>query len=135
MLFRSKVLDLFDIGKFETPESDYLVLKMKTDNELYRILKLLNKGLVAKYDIVESFPEYIPHMTLAELRGGTASKYVGSKKLDLVLKASKVCIEDLIISHGLSDEKKDRKVKSLTTFHTVERYFRYKHQEREGDNI
>lgn len=118
------ILDIFDLSKFNGATSDYLVMKMKPDNEIYRILNILNKGLSRKYDIVSDFDAYRPHMTLAELRPGTSEKYLNSEKLELVLKSAKIGFEDLIISYGSYSDKNDREQLSITNFHTLERYFR-----------
>ena len=118
------ILDIFDLSKFNGATSDYLVMKMKPGNEIYRILNILNKGLSRKYDIVSDFDSYRPHMTLAELQPGTSEKYLNSEKLELVLKSAKVGFEDLIISYGSYSDKNDREQRSITNFHTLERYFR-----------
>ena len=67
------VLETFDLGLFEN-DSDYVVLKLKQDTELYTNLKLINKGLRSKYGVQSEYT-YTPHMTLAELNQGTAKKY------------------------------------------------------------
>lgn len=118
------ILDIFELGKFEGTDSDYLVMKMKSGNEIYRILSILNKGLSRKYDIISDFDLYRPHMTLAELHPGAAEKYLNSEKLELVLKSAKVGFEDLIISYGSPSDKEDREQWNITSFHTLERYFR-----------
>lgn len=117
------VLDTFDIGKFEN-DSDYIVLKLKKDNEIFKTLNLINTGLRNKYDVKSEFSNYTPHLTLAELVPGSADKYLNSKKLELVLKNSKVSFEDLVISYGPSDAVEDRERYNLTTFHAVDRFFR-----------
>lgn len=116
------VLDFFELGNFEN-DSDYLVLKLKKEGKLFRMLELMNKGLARKFDITQTFPDYNPHLTLAELEPGTSRKYLESKKIGLILDTAQVGFEDLIISYGASNET-DRTQWSLTTFHTIERYFR-----------
>lgn len=123
------VLDTFDLGLFEN-DSDYVVLKLKQDNELYTNLKLINKGLRSKYGVQSEYT-YTPHMTLAELNQGTAKKYTESKKLKAVLENSKFAVEDLVISYGPSNVVEDREKYNLTKFHAVDRFFREENLKRE----
>ena len=97
-----KVLDYFELGKFEN-ESDYLVLKLQKDNELYNTLGILNTGLVSSYDIKPTFKDYTPHMTLAELQSGTAKNYIFSPVLGLILENAKFSIDDFVLSHGTKE--------------------------------
>lgn len=123
------VLETFDLGLFEN-DSDYVVLKLKQDTELYTNLKLINKGLRSKYGVQSEYT-YTPHMTLAELNQGTAKKYTESKKLKAVLENSKFAVEDLIISYGPSNVVEDREKYNLTKFHAVDRFFREENLKRE----
>lgn len=123
------VLETFDLGLFEN-DSDYVVLKLKQDNELYTNLKLINKGLRSKYGVQSEYT-YTPHMTLAELNQGTAKKYTESKKLKAVLENSKFATEDLVISYGPSNVVEDREKYNLTKFHAVDRFFREENLKRE----
>lgn len=123
------VLETFDLGLFEN-DSDYVVLKLKQDNELYTNLKLINKGLRSKYGVQSEYT-YTPHMTLAELNQGTAKKYTESKKLKAVLENSKFAVEDLVISYGPSNVVEDREKYNLTKFHAVDRFFREENLKRE----
>lgn len=123
------VLETFDLGLFEN-DSDYVVLKLKQDNELYTNLKLINKGLRSKYGVQSEYT-YTPHMTLAELNQGTAKKYTESKKLKAVLENSKFAAEDLVISYGPSNVVEDREKYNLTKFHAVDRFFREENLKRE----
>lgn len=116
------VHEFFELGNFEN-DSDYLVLKLKKEGKLFKVLELMNKGLARKFGVTQTFPDYNPHLTLAELEPGTSRKYLDSKKIELILNTAQVGFEDLIISYGASNET-DRIQWSLTTFHTVERYFR-----------
>lgn len=125
----NNVLDSFEIGKFEN-DSDYIVLKLKKDVDIFKILSIINKGLRIKYDVQSDF-EYTPHITLAELNPGTADKYLASGKLKLVLENTKIKFEDLIISYGPSGVVEDREKYNLTTFHAVDRFFREENLKRE----
>ena len=118
-----KVLDIFDLEKFEN-DSDYVVLKMKEDFVLLRYLRLINKGLSAKYGVTSKFDSYTPHVTLAELQPGLAQKYLDSETLKLVLRDSVIDFEDLVISYGTDNEVEDRKLYHLTSYGAVDRYFR-----------
>lgn len=120
-----KVLDLFELSSFKN-DSDYVILKLKQDNEFYKIFKLINKSLRSKYDSKNNFTNYtyIPHITLAKLLPNTSEKYLNSKNLKLILENSYIRFEDFMISYGFTNESVDRKKYNLTTFYAVERYFR-----------
>ena len=118
-----KVLDYFELGKFEN-ESDYLVLKLQKDNELYNTLGILNTGLVSSYDIKPTFKDYTPHMTLAELQSGTAKNYIFSPVLGLILENAKFSIDDFVLSHGTKEG--EYKQFNITSVNAVDRYFRQK---------
>lgn len=124
------VLDTFNLGLFEN-DSDYVVLKMKQDNDFYQNLKLINTGLRNKYGVTSEFT-YTPHISLAELNPGTAKDYVENNgKLMAVLESSKFAPEDLVISYGPSNVMEDRVKRNLTKFHTVDRFFREENLKRE----
>ena len=124
------VLDTFNLGLFEN-DSDYVVLKMKQDNDFYQNLKLINTGLRNKYGVTSEFT-YTPHISLAELNPGTAKDYVENNgKLMAVLESSKFAPEDLVISYGPSNVVEDRVKRNLTKFHTVDRFFREENLKRE----
>lgn len=116
--------DYFELGNFLGKESDYLVLKLKSDTQLYDFLGIIHKGLGVKYEIVDSFPSYNPHMTIAEMKLGTTEEYLKNNKLNLILEKSKVSFEDLILSYSSDDSIESRLPYSITTFHTVDRFFR-----------
>lgn len=118
-----KALDIFDLGSFEN-DSDYIVLKLKKEFDLFGKLSLINKGLKVQYNVSSDFDQYNPHVSLAELKPGEAKKYIDSEKLKTVLEDTYVNFEDLIISYGKSNELKDRKQYFLTQFKCVDRYFR-----------
>lgn len=128
---RLKVLDTFELGSFEN-DSDYLVLKMKKDNDIFEKLKLINLSLRKKYKVSVDFSDYMPHITLAELMPGTVEKYLKLDCLKKILENSLIDFEDLILSQGISSEVFDRKQYFLTQFKNVDRYFRLKNL-REGN--
>lgn len=123
---RFKVLDVFELSSFEN-DSDYIILKMKKDNESYRILSLINKGLKTKYGVSSEFSEYTPHLTLAQLKLGKAKDYLRNENLKLILENSYFDFEDIMISFGTSSDVNDRKQYFLTQYKNVDRYFRLKH--------
>lgn len=118
------VFSLFELGIFENDDSDYLVLKLKDNIDIFNKLSLINKGLSIKYKVKSDFDNYVPHITLAELIPGTAKKYKNSKILNRILEDTKIDLEDLMISYGTSSEIKDRKQYFLTHYKNVDRYFR-----------
>lgn len=120
------VFDVFELGSFEN-DSDYIILKLKKDSIIYPWLAQINKSMRIKYDVSSDFADYTPHVSLAELKPGTAGKYLESETLIKVLRDSVISLEDIMISYGLSNEVEDRKQYFLTAFHSVDRYFRLIH--------
>lgn len=120
------VFDVFDLGSFEN-DSDYVILKLKPESVLYEPLQKINKGLRTKYDVSSDFDSYTPHVSLAELQPGTAAKYLSSPELKKFLEDTVISLEDFMISYGLSNEPEDRKQYFLTSFHSVDRFFRLIH--------
>lgn len=127
------VLDLFELDSFEN-DIDFLVLKMKKDSDIYKTLKLINKGLRSKYSVSSDFSDYNPHITLAKLRPGTVDNYLSSKSLNAILKDSKIDFEDLMISYGDTGEE-DRKQYFLTQFKNIDRYFRLENLKRNNKEL
>lgn len=128
------VLDMFELGQFNN-DSDYLILKLRKETELYRILRLINKSLSIKYGVGSDFTDYIPHLSLAELEPGTAEKYLKSETVQHIIQESAFNIEDLFISYGLSNEPNDRKQRFLTSDKCISRYFRLQNLRKELDEI
>ena len=126
------VLDIFDIGNFEN-DSGYVVLKLKEDTDLFKVLSKLNDKLLTEYGIEPTFKNYTPHLTLAELQPGLTQKYVESEQLRLILEASTVRPEDIIISYDGGD--KDYKVYDITHNYSVDRFFRIRELKKEGQDI
>lgn len=122
-----KVNDYFEVGKFEN-ESDYLVLKLQPENDLYNTLGILNTGLTSAYDIKNTFKNYTPHVTLAELESGKAKDYIFSPVLGLILESAEFTIDDFVLSYG--DEEDNYKHFQITSENAVSRYFRQKELEK-----
>ena len=129
-----KALDIFDLGNFEN-DSDYIILKLKKNFDLFGKLSLINKGLRVQYNVSSDFDTYTPHVSLAELNSGTARKYLESENLKTVLEDSYINFEDLILSYGKSGEPDDRKQYYLTNFKAVDRYFRIAGLKKINDEI
>ena len=83
------------------------------------------------YDVQSEFDSYSPHMTLAELKPGTAEKYLKSEKLNLLLENSVFDFDDLVLSLGKANEPEDRKQYFLTSYNSVKRYFRMENLKKE----
>ena len=126
----TKVLDFFELSFFEN-DSDYLILKLKKSAPMFNMVQKINKGLSNKYNVKSDFASYTPHMTLAELNPGTASKYLESETLGLLLNDTVVDFEDIVVSYGSANEPEDRQQFFLTQYKNVDRYFRLEHLKRE----
>lgn len=124
----------FELGSFEN-DSDYIILKLKKESDIYNSLGLINKGLKVTYDVKSDFATYTPHLTLAELQPGTAKKYLEKKTLDLVLEKSYVSFEDLVLSIGPSNSPVDRLRYNLTTFNAVDYYFYVENNRKENAEL
>ena len=129
-----KVNKHFELGSFEN-DSDYVILKLKPESEIYDYLGLINKGLRIKYEVKSTFDSYIPHLSLVELQPGTAKKYVGSETLKLVLEKSYISFEDLVLSIGPSNTPVDRIRYNLTTFNAVDYYFYIENNRKENSEL
>lgn len=125
-----RVMNCFELGSFEN-DSDYIVLKMKQECKIYFTLGLINKGLRAKYGVSSEY-SYTPHLSLAELKPGTTSKYLNNPKLNLILGDSFVSFEDLVISYGPSNTPVDRERYNLTTFNVVDYFFHTERNRKEN---
>lgn len=119
-----KILDHFELGKFEGEDKDFLVLRLQPYSPIFDTLQILNTGLSGYYNVKSKFPDYKPHMTLAALREGAAKDYMFNQVLGLVLEKSTFTLDDFILSHGLSDEPEDRERFQITTENAVSRFFR-----------
>jgi hypothetical protein len=125
------VFSLFELSSFSN-ESDYVVLKLKKETELYQKLKWLNSDLSKSYKVTSEFGEYKPHLTLAELKPGTAGKYLKSDLLQRVLRDSAFQPEDFVISYSFGDSK-DFIQHDLTHNRSVDRVFRIRDLQRDID--
>lgn len=126
------VYDLFDLGNFENDDSGYVVLKMKKslDNIWPKVCTEINKGLSKEYSVRSSFGSYTPHLTIAEVKPGKSSKYLGLESLKLILRDSIIQFEDIIVSYSTNEPGKYDKY-NVTNYYAVPRYFRERDLERE----
>lgn len=128
------LLKYFELGSFGN-ESDYIVLKLKKGNYIHDTLSLINKGLRLKYGVKSKFPDYTPHLSLAELQPGTAKKYLENDTLKLILQDSFVSFEDIVLSIGPSNTPIDRERYNLTTFNVVDYFFYVERSKREQEEF
>lgn len=101
-----KTFDVYDslgLDKFENPEYDVLILRLKPDTKIYSLLDTLNKGYTEKYGIKSDYGSYKPHLTLSYLQPGAADKYLSDEVLGKVLDDSKISYDDLVISYKTKD--------------------------------
>lgn len=120
--YKFKVNDVMYVDLFNNEDDDYIVLRLKDGNNLFDRLQSINDYLRAKYDIDVKFPEYKPHLTLANLKSGEGEKYLDSSLLTKVLADSKVGFEDLVYSEELAEGKYSKW--NITSYHALTRYFR-----------
>ena len=117
------IYDILGLDKFENPDYDVLIMRLKEGNKLYKMLKTLNAGFIDKYGIKSDFDSYNPHMTISYLRTGVADKYLSDSTLDKVLKTAKVSYDDIMFSHKLDGDDKYKNW-YLTSYNCIERHFR-----------
>lgn len=125
--------DYFELSSFEGPECDYLILKLLENNNVSNILRLLQKSLTKKYDIMLSFSVYRPHLTLAKLSSGSAKKYLESENLKKLIEYSTVSFEDFTYSEGFETDK--WKKFNLTNYHAIDRHFRLQDKKKICDEM
>lgn len=126
------IFNLFELSSFSN-DSDYVILKLRQNNEFFGLVDLINKGLRTKYRVSSDFDKYTPHITLAEVRKGEAQKYVDNPSLHQILNDSRVDFEDLILSVDPGD--KVYKQKFLTQFKNVDRYFRLENLRKSNEEL
>lgn len=122
----SPIPELFELGCFNRPDRDWLVLKLKKDTEEFRLLNRIHSDFMEKYDIKSDFPEYNPHITLCDLHSGLAKKYLENKQLALVLNDGCVSFDDLTLSYGddANDNYDSYTQWCITSFHAASRLIR-----------
>lgn len=125
------VNSIFYLDNFKNGDSGYVVLKLK-EVDWYDMLHNLNKGFVERFNITSDFPDYTPHMTLAEVRPEAVGKYMNSKVLERVLENSVVSFEDFILSVGTGS---NYKVSDITGHYSVDRFFRIRELEEEAREL
>lgn len=66
-------VEWLELGKFEAPTHDVLIIKVKKDEVLQSLFDFVNE---AYPDNDNSFPNYVPHTTIAYVKKGKADKYI-----------------------------------------------------------
>lgn len=127
------IFNLFELSSFSN-DTDYVVLKLRKNNEFFGILNLLNKGLRVKYKVSSDFDEFTPHVTLAQVRKGEARKYVDNPNLHHILDDSRIDFEDLIYSVDSTGDK-DWKQIFLTHNKNVDRFFRLEDLKKSNEEL
>lgn len=115
------VYDILGLDKFENQSYDVLVMRLKDNNKLARILRDLHIGFLKKYSIGSDYTTYNPHLTLSYLRPGLADKYLSDATLGRILDDSKVSYDDLMVSYKKPEDLKYTE-RYLTTYNCVERH-------------
>ena len=131
--FAYPVMSLFELGSFEN-DSGYIVLKLKKESAWFESLSNINSTLMNRYDIKSDFPNYTPHVSLAELEPGMTEKYLENETLKLILGHSVIHFEDIIISYDY-EGKDGYDVHDLTHFHSVDRFFRIREAKKDDKDL
>lgn len=122
----------FLLSTFTGGESEYVILKLKKDTYLFKLLSVINKGFEKDFKITSDFPSYVPHISLAELQKGCAKKYVKDRGLHNILSEAYYYPEDFVYSYGPAD---DYTQYNITTFHAVPRFFRIENLEKQWKEL
>lgn len=91
-------LTISHISIFENEEYDVVKFTVPKDKSLVK----LRKALMDKFDHTVTYPDYIPHMTIAYVKKGCGKKYVG--KLD---EPFEVCFDTALYSHHTEPGNKE----------------------------
>lgn len=119
--YKFRVSSLFYLDVFSNDEHDFLVLRLKSDNELHGKLSIIYRYIMEKYGLVSDYDTYNPHVTLAKMKRGSAEKYISNRTLNRILNDSRVGFEDIVYSIDRGDKYEKWNV---TSFHALERFFR-----------
>lgn len=65
---------LGDVSIFEQDDHDVVKLDV-TSRQLHTLNKMVNKN----FEVTDTYPEYIPHITIAYVKKGVGKKYTGRK--------------------------------------------------------
>lgn len=119
--YKFKIPSLFYLDVFSNEEHDFLVMRLKTDNELYEKLNIIYRYIMEKYGLRSEFDSYKPHVTLLKMDLGCGEKYVTNRTLNRILNDSRIGFEDIVYS---VDEGDKYEKWNVTSFHALERFFR-----------
>lgn len=126
------VLDFFDLGVINNGvDSEFIVLKLKTDNLIYDSVNLIRKGIGVKFKINTRSENYTPYISLVEVSKGSSPKYVNNGSLLAILRDSKFDLEDLALA--ITDIDNVEKDYYLTQYKAVDRYFRIQNDEKDDE--
>lgn len=112
----------FGLDRFENPEYDALILRLRPESPVAEAVKTLNKALTGRLGEKPKFGLYRPHLTLAYLKPGMSDKYLMSDTLLSVLTDSRITYDDFMLSHQYSETH--RKQWYLTQYNCIERHLR-----------
>lgn len=127
------VEDYFDLTIFPGQDNDWLVLKLKEETQLHKVLTRINNDFRESLNVEEEFQTYNPHISLAKLSKDHESIDEIKERLDPVLKTSTIALEDYILSECDMEDYKDFKKQNITPFNGVERFFRERDLMRESE--
>ena len=127
------VEDYFDLTIFPGQDNDWLVLKLKEETQLHKVLTRINNDLREALNVEEEFSTYNPHISLAKLSKDHESIDEIKERLDPVLKTSTVTLEDYILSECDMEDYKDFRKQNITPFNGVDRFFRERDLIRESE--
>lgn len=128
------VEDYFDLTIFSGQDNDWLVLKLKEETQLHKELTRINSDLRKALNVEEEFSTYNPHLSLAKLPKDHEGIDELKERLDLVLKASTVTLEDYILSECDMEDYKDFRKQNITPYNGVNRFFRERDLIRESES-
>jgi hypothetical protein len=126
------VLDFFDLSYINEGQADWVVLKLKNDdNVIYDSVNLIRKGVGVKFGINTRGESYTPMIKLVEVSSGTGFKYASNESIIAILKDSKFELEDLAVN--ITDIDGIDKDYYLTQYKNIDRYFRIRNDEKDSE--
>lgn len=126
------VLDFFDLSYTNEGQADWIVLKLKNDdNVIYDSVNLIRKGVGVKFGINTRGESYTPTIKLVEVSPGTGFKYASNESITAILKDSKFELEDLAVN--ITDIDGIDKDYYLTQYKNIDRYFRIRNDEKDSE--
>lgn len=121
----------FRLEIFPGEEQDHVVLVV-TNLPMIGWFTDINTAMIKTFGESSSEFKYRPHMTLASVAPGRGDKYLNDKRLLRVLSDSEFVLEDLSMTYGGGS---DNTMESITTYHTLDRFFREETNRRMHDIV